>query len=163
MAKPPRDDPQHRTIRIVQMHIEIIAVGKLKRSPLEEIWKDYIKRMHWRISLHEIEHASAAKTEDKICALMSGQKAYKIALDERGKTMSSPDFAKSIEKLQNNNHNHLQFIIGESKGLSERIRNECDLLLSFGKQTWPHMMVRIMLIEQIYRTQQILAGHPYHK
>ncbi len=150
------------------MNIEIIAVGVLKKHPLLDLWNDYIKRSSWNITIYEIESKQknpdkyAKEIESKIISKISTD-AYKIALDERGKSYKSVDFAKKIENLQNTGHTKLQFIIGAANGLTQEIRNKSDLLLSFGMQTWPHMLVRIMLIEQIYRTQQIISGHPYHR
>jgi len=89
--------------------------------------------------------------------------AFLIALDERGKTLSSPEFSDKIEQCRLNNVPLLQIMIGGANGLSEEIRSRANLTLSFGKQTWPHMMVRVMIMEQLYRAQQIHAGHPYHK
>ncbi len=89
--------------------------------------------------------------------------AYVIALDERGKSLSSPDFARKIQDLMDQGRPCIQFIIGGADGLNDDIRKRADTLLSFGVQTWPHMMVRAMLMEQIYRARQIIAGHPYHR
>ncbi len=150
------------------MNIEIIAVGILKNHPLLDLWNDYVRRSSWNIAIHEVESKQknpdkyAKEIESKIISKISAN-AYKIALDERGKSYKSVDFAKEIENLQNTGHAKLQFIIGAANGLTQEIRNKSDLLLSFGMQTWPHMLVRIMLIEQIYRTQQIISGHPYHR
>jgi 23S rRNA (pseudouridine1915-N3)-methyltransferase len=84
-------------------------------------------------------------------------------MDERGKSLPSLKFADKIRDLQNQGRSHIQFIIGGADGLGDDIRKRADLLLSFGAQTWPHMLARVMLLEQIYRCQQILSGHPYHR
>ena len=84
-------------------------------------------------------------------------------MDEKGKTLSSIEFSKHIEKIQLDSTNGIQFIIGGADGLDDEIRDQARLIMSFGRQTWPHMMARVMLLEQIYRAQQILAGHPYHR
>ena len=89
--------------------------------------------------------------------------SIKIALDERGKTLSSRELSGKIQDFQNESASEIQFIIGGANGLSDELRKECNFLLSFGRVTWPHMLARIMLIEQIYRSQQILSGHPYHR
>src|SRR5690606_29140891 len=89
--------------------------------------------------------------------------AYVVALDERGQSLSSPAFADKIQSLMDQGRSCIQFIIGGADGLDDTNRQHADYLLSFGVQTWPHMMVRAMLMEQIYRARQIIAGHPYHR
>ena len=84
-------------------------------------------------------------------------------LDEKGKTITSSEFARDIELFQTSKNGKTQIIIGGADGLSDEIRQRADLLLSFGQQTWPHMMVRIMLLEQLYRAEKIIANHPYHR
>ena len=86
-----------------------------------------------------------------------------IALDERGKTLTSQNFSSLIGRYRDETGGTIQFILGGSDGLTDQVRSRSDLMLSFGKQTWPHLLARIMLLEQIYRAQQILAGHPYHR
>ena len=87
-----------------------------------------------------------------------------VALDERGETLSSPEFAIKISGWQNQAPgNEITFLIGGADGFDNEVRKKAKFLMSFGKQTWPHMLVRVMLLEQIYRAQQITAGHPYHR
>ena len=86
-----------------------------------------------------------------------------VALDERGQNLASRDFAKRITALGNQGYSELTFIIGGADGLAPAIRDRAGLLLSFGAMTWPHMLVRVLLMEQIYRAQTIIAGHPYHR
>ena len=90
-------------------------------------------------------------------------KAYVIALDERGKTKTSPDFAKMVRQRRDDGQSEMVFVIGGADGLDETVRERANQLLSFGAMTWPHQLVRIMVAEQIYRSFSILAGHPYHK
>lgn len=148
--------------------IDIIAAGRLRKGPFFELVQDYVKRTRWALTLHEIEskYTEAAHIQNdearKIKDLIKND-AFVIVLDERGDGLRSLDFAKTIEKLQNNGENYIQFIIGGADGLTDEIRDRANLLLSFGQQTWPHLMARVMLLEQIYRAQQILAGHPYHR
>ena len=144
------------------INIEIIAVGKLKDSSLLSIWQSYAKRMKWRINLLEIEQKAPDKTELEIMNKINS-KSYLIILDETGQNISSTTFAKKIGEVSLNGRNQFQIIIGGADGLSKNILGKADFLLSFGKLTWPHMLVRILLIEQLYRAQQILAGHPYHR
>lgn len=148
--------------------VEIIAVGRLKKGSLFDLFAHYRKQLKGSFKLHEIESkykssAEAAPDEHKKIAALIRSDAFVVAMDERGKSLRSMVFAKKIQDLQNVGTRNIQFIIGGSDGLSDDIRGRADLLLSFGGQTWPHMLARIMLIEQIYRAQQILAGHPYHR
>jgi 23S rRNA (pseudouridine1915-N3)-methyltransferase len=144
------------------LRINIIAAGKMRAGPLDSLWGDYKKRLQWPVTLIEIEGRNAAeeqqKLEDKIIA-----GAYLFALDEKGKNLRSTEFAVRLDKLAAEGRNHVQFIIGGADGLSDGLRKKSDFLLSFGTQTWPHMLARVMLMEQIYRAQQIIAGHPYHR
>lgn len=141
--------------------IEIIAVGRMKNTPYNDAWQEYLKRMAWPVTLHELDvrqDQEHAKIIEKI-----RPDAYVFALDERGKSLSSIDFAQRVQALMDQGRPAIQFIIGGADGLNDEIRKRADFLLSFGIQTWPHMMVRVMLIEQIYRARQISAGHPYHR
>lgn len=148
------------------MKIRIIAVGKLRNSLLLEQCGEYAKRIGWKISIKEIDapKASTSSIEAPLILKHLSEPSFVIALDERGESFTSPDFAKKISKWQNQApSNTLTFLIGGADGFDNSIREQADFLLSFGKQTWPHMLVRVMLLEQIYRAQQILAGHPYHR
>lgn len=146
------------------MKIRIIAIGKLKNSPQLDLCDEYLKRMNWNVSIKEIDagKASTSAIEAPLILKQIPENAMVVALDERGETWSSPDFAKKIGQWQLQTQ-ELVFLIGGADGFAEEIRKKAKFLMSFGKQTWPHMMVRVMLLEQIYRAQQILAGHPYHR
>lgn len=150
------------------LKIEIIAAGRLKKGPEYELCQEYIKRLHWSLTIHEIESKHTdpgkinAEEQEKIAKHLQGD-SFIIALDEHGKGLRSMAFAKTIETLRNNGHTRLRFIIGGADGLSDEIRQKADIVLSMGAQTWPHMLARVMLLEQIYRAQQILNGHPYHR
>lgn len=150
------------------MKIDIIAIGLLRKGALFDIFQDYQKRVQWTVTLIEsdskIKDAKPRQKDeqDKILKQLNPQ-AFIIALDERGKSFSSSEFAQKIEHIQNTGYSHIQFILGGADGLTDDVRARSNLLLSFGKQTWPHMLARVMLLEQIYRAQQILAGHPYHR
>lgn len=143
--------------------IDIIAAGRMKNSSFAELWQDYHKRMTtWPVTLIEIEGKNQSDEIKKIQEKIRPD-AFVICLDERGKSLSSPDFADKIQSLMDQGRPCIQFVIGGADGLGDEIRKNADYLLSFGVQTWPHMMVRAMLIEQIYRARQIIAGHPYHR
>lgn len=141
--------------------IDLIAVGKLKNDPLLDVFEDYKKRLLWKFSLIELEAQTQSGEHSKIIEKLNPRAAL-VVLDERGKSIGSRDFAAKIDGWQTT-HGHVQFVIGGADGLSDEIRKRAALLVSFGAQTWPHMMARVMVMEQIYRAQQILAGHPYHR
>jgi len=150
------------------LKIEILAIGRLKKGPLFDLAAEYKKQIRWKFDCQEFESRyKDPKTiqDDENRRLMTAidPRAFVVVMDERGNGLRSLDFAKTIDNLQNSGENHIQFVIGGSDGLSDDIRDRANLLLSFGQQTWPHMLARIMLIEQIYRAQQILARHPYHR
>ncbi len=144
------------------LKIDIIAAGRLRPSPLLDLWNDYTARMQWQINLFEIESKNTADLETKLLDKIKND-AFTIVLDERGKALSSRELAGKLDALMAEGQSHIQFIIGEADGLPKSVKQNANFLLAFGIQTWPHMLVRIMLIEQIYRAQQILAGHPYHR
>lgn len=129
----------------------------MRASPELELIKNYKKRMHWKVNIHEIDHR---KDNEQSFEKFIKHTAFIISLDERGENLKSIDLAN---KLQNTQNSHIQFLIGGADGLPGNIKKQSNFTLSFGKLTWPHMMVRAMLLEQIYRAQQIIAGHPYHR
>ncbi len=141
--------------------IDFITVGRLKNDPLLDVFEDYKKRLLWKFSLIELEGKTQAEEHIKISEKLN-PKAALVVMDERGKSLSSRDFAAKMDHWQIA-FGHIQFVIGGADGLSDDIRKKATMLLSFGAQTWPHMLARVMLMEQIYRAQQILAGHPYHR
>lgn len=148
------------------MKIKIIAVGRLKASPLRDLCDEYIKRINWPVKLEEIDSPKAATSAIEAPLILKHipDNAFVVALDERGKTFSSPDFAAKIENWRDQAPaNEIIFLIGGADGFDNAVREKAKILLSFGKQTWPHMLVRVMLLEQVYRAQQIMAGHPYHR
>lgn len=144
------------------IRIEILAAGRMKPGPHLELWKEYAGRMAWPLSLTEIDARSQAgewkKLQEKI-----DPRAFLFVMDERGKSLRSMDFAARLDRLSAEGASTAQFLIGGADGLSDEIRKKAGMLLSLGPQTWPHMLARVMLAEQIYRAQQILAGHPYHR
>ena len=150
------------------LKIEIIAAGQLKRGPLFELCEEYIKRLTWQVTIITVEskHKDAKEMQtDENKKIMGHLRSdsHVIVLDERGKSLGSVDFAKAIEKIQNSGKSHIQFVIGGASGLSDEVRKRANLVLGLGAQTWPHMLARVMLLEQIYRAQQILSSHPYHR
>ena len=145
------------------MKITIIAVGKLKAKEELALIARYQKRLPWKIKLVEL---SAQPTMEKealriLDAVPSGSKL--IALDERGADLSSVQLAKHVEQWQLTGSSHITIVIGGDEGLAQSVRDRADLILCFGALTWPHMLVRVLLMEQLYRIYSILQGHPYHR
>lgn len=134
----------------------------MKGHDLAPAFDHYARQIHAKINLIELEGRNTKAEQEKILSKIDPA-ATVIVMDERGKTLSSREFAKELNDLQVGGHSHLQFIIGGADGLNDDIRKKARLLLSFGRATWPHILLRVMLIEQIYRAFQILAGHPYHR
>jgi 23S rRNA (pseudouridine1915-N3)-methyltransferase len=151
------------------MNITIAAVGRMKSGPEKSLWDDYAKRLKWSLTLKEVEEKKPLKpaqmknkeAELLLAALPKG--ATLIAMDQNGRAMSSPDLAKKIGAWQDEGTQNLAFVIGGSDGLDKAILDKADLKIAMGAMTWPHMLARVMLLEQIYRAQCILANHPYHK
>lgn len=144
------------------MKIRILVVGKLKRGPVSELIDDYKKRCRWSLQIQEIDHSSKSGEGAQLMSLLAPED-YVVLLDEHGQALTSQDFAAQIDKLQSSGKARMNFIIGGAYGLDESLHARANTKLAFGIQTWPHMFVRLMLVEQIYRAESILAGHPYHK
>jgi 23S rRNA (pseudouridine1915-N3)-methyltransferase len=155
--------------RHAALDITIAAVGRLRRGPELDLIDDYRKRLSWAVTIREIEEKRPLPTPERRAregerlfdALPEG--ALLIALDERGRQFSSEEFAGQLRKWQESGHRTLAFAIGGADGLDQAVTDRATLLLALGRMTWPHMMARCMLVEQLYRAQQIQAGHPYHK
>ncbi len=150
------------------MNIQLLVCGRLKKGAHFDLFQDYLKRMEWTVQVHEIEsrHKDQAKIHTDECAQILERittQSYVIVMDERGKTLPSRELAAKFQDLQNKSRSNAQIIIGGADGLNDEIRGRANFLLSFGQQTWPHMLARVMLLEQIYRAQQILKNHPYHR
>ena len=151
------------------MRITLAAVGKDKPGPTRDLYQHYIKRLNWSFNLREVEEkkplpsARLKRREAELLLDAIPKGATLVALDERGKNLSSPEFAQMIGHWRDSSVQDIVFVIGGADGLDESIRGEATRSLSFGRMTWPHMMVRALLAEQLYRAQSILAGHPYHR
>jgi 23S rRNA (pseudouridine1915-N3)-methyltransferase len=148
------------------LKLRIIAVGRLKPSPMRELCDEYLKRITWTLRLDEIEAPKSSTPAQEAGLILSRlpKTPFIIALDERGESLDSLTFAKKINVWNDQSPgSEMTFLIGGAGGFNDEIRKKAKFLMSFGKQTWPHMLVRVMLLEQIYRAQQILAGHPYHR
>ena len=152
------------------MKIIIGAVGKMKKkSPEEALINDYISKTRWSVEIKEVEEKRAlpvddlksAESELLLKALPNDAKI--VVLDERGETLSSRELADKIRVWQDGGVGTVAFLIGGANGHSDALRRRADLKLSFGRMTLPHMLMRVVLAEQIYRAKTILDGHPYHK
>lgn len=141
----------------------IIAIGKCKKnSPEAQIIAEYIKRSGWEVIIKEKDN-SEQNDEAKFLQSSIPHGAKVIVLDERGENLKSMELAAKIENWQLNGCSEICFLIGGADGHLQSTRNLADLILSFGKLTLPHMLMRAVLAEQIYRMQTIIAGHPYHR
>lgn len=138
------------------MLLHIVARGKIGRSPEAELVDRYLKRIVWPTQISELPDRGG-----KLAELPAN--AVSIVLDERGQTLSSEELAKKLESWRDGGKREARFLIGAADGHDEERRKSADLLLSFGRATWPHLMVRAMLAEQLFRATSILANHPYHR
>lgn len=145
------------------MKVHIIAIGKCKKgSPEAELINEYVKRSGWDIIVKEKDNSTQeAEAEFLVSSIPQGAKV--IVLDERGENIKSLDLAHKIENWMLNGCSDICFLIGGADGHLESTRRRADMVLSFGKLTLPHMLMRAVLTEQIYRVQTIINGHPYHR
>ena len=145
------------------MKVTIAAIGKCKKnSPEQMLIDEYIKRSAWDIAIKEADNSNQ-ETEARFLVSAIPHGAKVIVLDERGENMKSKELAAKIANWQLNGCSELCFLIGGADGHLQSTRDKADLLLSFGKLTLPHLLMRAVLSEQIYRVQTIIAGHPYHR
>ena len=155
------------------LKVHICAVGRLRSGPERELLDDYLTRFDRTgralglgpAAVHEVEDRKGGGMAAE-AALLSGvipRGAMICALDERGKLMSSPDFANMLADWRDAGRGDVAFVIGGADGIDPGLRAQADAKLSFGKMVWPHMLARVMLGEQLYRAASILAGAPYHR
>jgi 23S rRNA (pseudouridine1915-N3)-methyltransferase len=159
------------------MQLAVHAVGRMKAGPEQELaarFFDRLARSGPAVGLEfagvtEIAEGRAQSIDerrgDEAARLRAGiaRGAAVIMLDERGKNLSSQDFANRIADLRDGGRKSLAFVIGGPDGLDRSLRGEAELIVCFGQLTWPHQLVRVMLAEQLYRAVTILSGHPYHR
>lgn len=145
------------------MKVTIIAIGKTKKgSPEQQLVDEYIKRSSWSMVVKEKDNSTQAD-EAKFLQNAIPVGAKVIVLDERGENLKSLELAAKIEAWQNGGFSEICFLIGGADGHLPETRHRADLVLSFGRLTMPHMLMRAVLAEQIYRVEKILEGHPYHR
>ncbi|SPF79630.1 23S rRNA (pseudouridine(1915)-N(3))-methyltransferase RlmH [Pseudoprimorskyibacter insulae] len=155
------------------MRVHLCVVGRLRSGPEKDLIDDYLDRFDKSGRSMGLGPVTVTEVEDKKGGGMSAEAALLrkalpkgariCALDERGKLVTSPQFANRIAQWRDTGTSDLAFIIGGADGIDPTLRAEADMLLSFGKMVWPHMLARVMLSEQIYRAATILAGGPYHR
>jgi 23S rRNA (pseudouridine1915-N3)-methyltransferase len=151
------------------MRVTIAAVGRDRRGPARDLFDEYCKRCSWPIRLVEIAPRNAMPLERRLAdegARLSAaipRDAALVALDERGRLLSSRSFAAKIGAWQQQSRSDLGFLIGGPEGLATELIERADLVLALGRMTWPHRLARVLLAEQLYRASTILAGHPYHR
>ena len=138
------------------MLLHVIARGKIARSPEGELVERYAKRIAWPLKLTELPETGGRIPEPQT-------PLRTILLDERGSNMGSEELAELLNGWRDNGIRETRFVIGAADGHSAAERDGADRLLSFGKATWPHLLARAMLLEQLFRATSILAGHPYHR
>ena len=137
------------------MLLHVIARGKIGRSPEADLVERYLKRIAWPTKLTELS--------ERAPALPVASGTVLVLLDERGEALSSTELARKLEQWRDRGTREARFVIGAADGHSADERNSADLLISFGPATWPHLLVRAMLAEQLFRATSILANHPYHR
>lgn len=151
------------------LRITIVSIGRFGRGPERDLFDTYLKRLPWPCELVELEDkrgGSDVERKARENALLrdrvNGLDAV-IALDERGTQMDSRTFAGKLGEMADQGLRNVGIIIGGADGLDDQTRNLAALSASFGRMTWPHMLVRVLLAEQLYRASTILSGHPYHR
>lgn len=138
------------------MLLHIVARGKIGRSPEAELVDRYLQRISWPTRVTEIPDRGGKMPEIPANCVT-------VALDERGEALGSTQLAAKLEAWRDSGKREARFLIGAADGHDAEVRQSADLLLSFGPATWPHLMVRAMLAEQLFRAVSILANHPYHR
>jgi 23S rRNA (pseudouridine1915-N3)-methyltransferase len=151
------------------MQVYLLAVGKAGKGPESALFQEYTKRLPWKITVKEVEEKrplppeKRKASEAELLLAACPPAAVKFVLDEKGKAFTSEQFAAKIADFQQQGRTTFAFFIGGPDGHGEALKKSADVLLAFGSMTWPHMMVRAMLAEQVYRAHSILSGHPYHR
>jgi 23S rRNA (pseudouridine1915-N3)-methyltransferase len=159
------------------MRVVVIAVGRLKQGPERELaeryherFEDIGRRLGFRgVEIHEISESRARDTATRIAeegAAIAGaipDKSVLVTLDEHGQNIDSAGFAGHLGSWRDQAIASAIFVIGGADGLSPELQRKAKLRVAFGAATWPHQIVRVLLLEQLYRAATILAGHPYHR
>jgi 23S rRNA (pseudouridine1915-N3)-methyltransferase len=138
------------------MLLHIVARGKIGRSPEAELVERYLKRIAWPTRITELPESGG-----RLPAPV--ENAVTILLDEKGEAIASLELARRLERWRDEGRREARFLIGGADGFDDEERAGADLLIAFGKATWPHLLARAMLAEQLWRATSILANHPYHR
>ncbi len=138
------------------MLLHIVARGKIGRSPEAELAERYLARIAWPTKTTELPDRGGKAPE-------AAANSITVVLDERGRALGSEDFARMLEGWRDGGKREARFLIGAADGHDDALRSSADLLMSFGPATWPHLLVRAMLAEQLFRAVSILSNHPYHR
>lgn len=155
------------------MRLTVAAIGRQRHSVWDEAWALYAKRLNGPplgpLALKEVElrkkgpPSSLPEREGEALLGAVPPGTPLIALDQRGESLDSHAFASRLGRRRDAGTPALAFVIGGADGLSDAVRDRADWLLALGPMTWPHLLVRVMLAEQLYRARTILEGHPYHR
>ena len=155
------------------MRVHICAVGRLRKGPERDLYDDYLTRFDRTGRALALGPAQLIEVEDKKGGGMPAEAALLeraiptgsliCVMDERGKVQSSPEFADMLCQWRDQGRQDVAFVIGGADGIDPNLRDRADAALSFGKMVWPHMLVRVMLAEQLYRAASILSNGPYHR
>jgi len=151
------------------MSITIVAVGRAKAGPVQALCDEYRRRLPFSVEIREVEErrpVSGGERKAREGALLLAalpHNALAVALDERGKAYDSAAFARQFAAWREHSGGNLAFAIGGADGLTEAVLETAAARLALGAMTWPHLLVRVMLLEQLYRAHTILTGHPYHR
>lgn len=155
------------------MRVHICAVGRLRKGPERDLYDDYLTRFDRTGRALALGPAQLVEVEDKKGGGMPAEAALLeraipsgsliCVMDERGRVQSSPQFAETLGQWRDQGRQDVAFVIGGADGIDPILRDRADAALSFGKMVWPHMLVRVMLAEQLYRAASILSGGPYHR
>ena len=138
------------------MLLHIVARGRIGRSPEAELVERYLKRIAWPTKVTELPESGGKLPPPH-------ENGVVILLDEKGEQLGSTGFARKLEAWRDGGKREARFVIGGANGFDDAARASADLLLAFGKATWPHLLARAMLAEQLWRATSILANHPYHR
>jgi 23S rRNA (pseudouridine1915-N3)-methyltransferase len=151
------------------LKLTIACIGRAGRGPERDLYEHYAGRIRWPLTLRELEEkkklppAELVRREGELLLGAVPDRAVLVALDRRGKVVDSEAFAQRLARWRDDGVADVAFLIGGADGHGEPLLQKASLVLSFGAMTWPHLLARAMLAEQIYRAQQLLAGHPYHR
>jgi 23S rRNA (pseudouridine1915-N3)-methyltransferase len=149
--------------------ITIVAVGRNRSGPLAELFDEYRQRLRLPLELREVEErrplagAARKRREGELILAALPEGALAIALDEHGRVLDSAAFARQLANWREQSGDNVAFLLGGADGLAPAVLDRAEVRLSLGVMTWPHLLARILLVEQIYRAHMILTGHPYHR